>query len=67
MKPWLKNRLRTSAYQNIFQELRLKDNEEFRRYLRMNTETFQVQIFIYFYIYLFIYSSQKLSRKIFLQ
>ena len=23
MKPWLKNRLRTSAYQNIFQELRL--------------------------------------------
>ena len=58
---------RTSAYQNIFQELRLEDNEEFRRYLRMNTETFQVQIFIYFYIYLFIYLSQKLSRKIFLQ
>ena len=28
MKPWLKNRLRTSAYQNIFQELRLKDKEE---------------------------------------
>ena len=27
MKPWLKNRLRTSAYQNIFQELRLKDEE----------------------------------------
>ena len=27
MKPWLKNRLRTSAYQNIFQELRLKDKE----------------------------------------
>ena len=24
MKPWLKNRLRISAYQNIFQELRLK-------------------------------------------
>ena len=27
MKPWLKNRLRTIAYQNIFQELRLKDKE----------------------------------------
>ena len=27
MKPWLKIRLRTSAYQNIFQELRLKDKE----------------------------------------
>ena len=55
MKPWLKNRLRTSAYQNIFQELRLKDSEEFRRYLRMNTETYQVQILIYLFLYLFIY------------
>ena len=27
MKPWLKNRLRTSAYQNIFQELGLKDKQ----------------------------------------
>ena len=27
MKPWLKNRQRTSTYQNIFQELRLKDKE----------------------------------------
>ena len=27
MKPWLKNRIRTRAYQNIFQELRLKDKE----------------------------------------
>ena len=27
MKPWLKKRLSTSAYQNIFQELRLKDKE----------------------------------------
>ena len=27
MKPWLKNRLRTIAYQNIFQELHLKDKE----------------------------------------
>ena len=27
MKSWLKNRLRTSRYQNIFQALRLKDKE----------------------------------------
>ena len=27
MKTWLRNRLRTNAYQNIFQELRLKDKE----------------------------------------
>ena len=27
MKPWLQNRLRTIAYQNIFQELHLKDEE----------------------------------------
>ena len=53
IKPWLKNRLRTSAYQNIFQELRLKDNEEFRQYLRMNTETYKVKLFIYLFIHLF--------------
>ena len=27
MKLWLKNRLRKGAYQNIFQELRLRDKE----------------------------------------
>ena len=27
MKPWLQNRLCTIAYQNIFQELHLKDKE----------------------------------------
>ena len=53
MKPWLKNRLRTSAYQNIFQELRLKDKEEFRRYLRMKTETYHVKLFTYLFIHLF--------------
>ena len=53
MKPWLKNLIRASAYQNIFQELRLKDKEEFRRYLRINTETCQVKLFIYLFIHLF--------------
>ena len=51
MKPCLKNRLRTSAYQNIFEELRLKDKDEFRRYLRMNIENYQVKLFICFLIY----------------
>ena len=41
MKPWLTNRLGTSAYQNMFQKLRFNDKEEFRRYIRMNTETYQ--------------------------
>ena len=27
MKPWLKNRLRKSAYQNIFQEIHWKDKQ----------------------------------------
>ena len=49
----LENRLRTSAYQNIFQELRLKDKEEFPRCLRMNTETYYVKLFIYLFIHLF--------------
>ena len=47
------NRLYTNAYQNIFQELRLKDKEEFRRYLRMKTETYHVQLFTYLFIHLF--------------
>ena len=50
IKPWLKNRLRTSAYQNVFQEIRLKDNEEFRRYPRMNTQTYRVKLFICLFI-----------------
>ena len=71
MKLWLKNRLRTSAYQNIFQELRLKDSEEFRRYLtehrNMNTETYQVQILIYLFISIFIYLfiSKTIEKNIF--
>ena len=53
MKPCLKNYQRTFAYQNIFQGLRLKDKEEFRRYLRINNETYQVKLFIYLFIHLF--------------
>ena len=39
-KPWLKNRVQQSAYSNIFQE--------FRKYLRMNTDSYTV-IFNIFY------------------
>ena len=51
MKPYLKNRLRTSARQSIFKELRLKDKEEFRQYLRMNIENYQVKLFICLFVY----------------
>ena len=47
VKPWLANRDAKSAYNNILQELRLQDQEEFRKYLRMNTESYQVIAFIY--------------------
>ena len=44
VKSWLLRRDEKSAYQNILQELRLEDAENFRRYLRMNSETFEVSI-----------------------
>ena len=37
VKPWLANRELKSVYGNILAELRLHDEEEFRRYLRINT------------------------------
>ena len=42
MKPWLKNRNDKSVCNNIFSELLLTDKEEFRRYLRMNTTSYEV-------------------------
>ena len=41
MKDWLHKRDTKGAYVNILQELRLNDPENFRKYLRMNTETYQ--------------------------
>ena len=41
-REWLLKRERNSAYNTILAELRLKDVEEFRKYLRMNTESFEV-------------------------
>ena len=45
MKEWLRERDSKVAYVNILQELRLSDHEHFRKYLRMNTDTFQVICF----------------------
>ena len=38
MKEWLIKRDSLSAYNTIFKELHLSDQEHFRRYLRMNTD-----------------------------
>ena len=43
MKPWLKNRNDKSVCNNIFSELLLTDKEEFRRYLQMNTTSYEVK------------------------
>ena len=45
MKDWLCKRDAKGAYLNILQELRLNNHENFRKYLRMNTETSQVRLF----------------------
>ena len=40
MKSWLINKDTKSAYNTILEEFRLDDRESFRRYLRMDTGTF---------------------------
>ena len=52
MKPWLKNRVQKSSYSNIFEELRLRDQEEFLKYLRMNTNTYTVIFNIFYHMIL---------------
>ena len=47
MKDWLRKRDTKGAYVNILQELRLNDHENFRKYLRLNTETYQVRLFAF--------------------
>ena len=41
VKQWLK-RKEQSTYVTLINEFRLRDQEEFRKYLRMNTTTFEV-------------------------
>ena len=38
VKPWLEKRYERSAYNGIFAEMRLHNQEDFRKYLRMNTD-----------------------------
>ena len=45
VKPWLKNYMYTSAFNNIFAELTVNDKEEFRQYLRINTATYHCFFF----------------------
>ena len=41
VKTWLSRRDEKGVYNNLLQEMRLEDSESYRRYLRMNTETFE--------------------------
>ena len=46
---WLLRRQEKGACRGTLSELRLTDKEDFRKYLRMNTETFQVSTFTKLY------------------
>lgn len=48
VKPWLQKRNSKGIYSSLVQELALTDAEDYRRYMRMNTESFQVIIHVYF-------------------
>ena len=50
MKDWLCERDTKEAYGSILQQLRLNDHENFRKYLRMNTDTFQVALITFVYL-----------------
>ena len=41
-REWLLERPNKEAYNDILSELHLTDQKDFRKFLRMNTETFQV-------------------------
>ena len=53
VKPWVANRLHSSAFGNIFADTWLNDKEESRKYLGTNIQTYQVRVpyFIRFYCY----------------
>ena len=50
MKDWLRERDTKGAYANILQELRLNDHDNFRKYLHMNTDTFQVPLITFVHL-----------------
>ena len=48
IKPWLQCKNR-SAYNMILNELSLHDQQDFRKYLRMNTDTFEVSFILFLF------------------
>ena len=50
MKDWLNERDTKGVYADILQELHLNDHENFRKYLHMNTETFQVALITFVHL-----------------
>ncbi len=50
VKPWLTERDNKSLYTNLVKELILADRGDYRRFMRMNTETFEVRpnIFLFY-------------------
>ena len=42
VKPWLQRRSAKSVYHNIISELKLQDRYDYRKYFRMNSQTFEV-------------------------
>ena len=50
MKYWPHERDTRGAYADILQELRLDDHENFRKYLDMNTDTFQVTLITFVHL-----------------
>ena len=45
VKPWLQRREEKGTYHNLLQELRVEDVHAYRRFLRMNPETFEVRAY----------------------
>ena len=43
----IKNRQKRGIYQNLVNELVLADRGDYRRFMRMNTETFEVIVFLW--------------------
>jgi hypothetical protein len=46
-REWLRRRTERGVYRQLLEELRLEDEENYRRYLRMDTETFQVRLMVF--------------------
>ena len=54
VRKWLQERETRSAYIQILRELALCDEDHFRRYLRMDCDTFKVSMLVFFVITRFV-------------